>query len=200
MGSLAKRILKDSPAAPALRDLRVRREMAREGFRLLCWTRLGNLPSRRLRSAALRRAGMKLDPRATVYGWRDIRRPERIEIGPGAVVGFWATLDGRMGIKIGRDVNISSEVALMTLQHDPDAPDFGTRGGPIVVEERAWLSFRATILPGVTIGRGAVVAANATVTRDVEPFTIVAGTPAKPIGRRSEALEYHLDGPAPWFV
>lgn len=143
---------------------------------------------------------MKLDPKATVYGWRDIRRPDQIEIGRGAVIGFWATLDGRRGIKIGPDVNISSEAALMTLQHDPGAPDFGTRGGPIVIEERAWISFRATILPGVTVGRGAVVAANATVTKDVEPFTIVAGTPAKAIARRPEALEYHLDGPAPWFV
>jgi carbonic anhydrase/acetyltransferase-like protein (isoleucine patch superfamily) len=200
MPGLARRILKRSPLAPALGRLRVRRDMAREGLRLLIWTRLGSFPSRRVRSAALRRSGMRLDPKATVYGWRDIRRPERIEIGPGAVIGFWATLDGRLGIKIGRDVNISSEAALMTLQHDPDAPDFGTRGGPIVVEERAWISFRATILPGVTIGRGAIVAANATVTKDVEPFTIVAGTPAKPIGKRSEALDYHLDGPAPWFV
>jgi maltose O-acetyltransferase len=69
-----------------------------------------------------------------------------------------------------------------------------------VVEAYAWISFRATILPGVTVGRGAVVAANSVVTKDVEEFTIVGGIPAKPIGTRSRDLDYTLTGRAPWFV
>ncbi len=117
------------------------------------------------------------------------------------MVGFWATLDGRRGIKLGENVNLSSEVALWTLQHDPNDLAFGVRGGPIVVEDFAWISFRATVLPGVRIGRGAIVAANSVVTADVEDFTIVGGIPAKVIGKRNQELDYRLSaGPSPWFV
>ena len=49
---------------------------------------------------------------------------------------------------------------------------------PIIIEDDVWISFNATILKGVTIGKGAVIAANAVVTKDVEPYTVVAGNPA----------------------
>ena len=57
---------------------------------------------------------------------------------------------------------------------------------PIVIEDDAWIGFNAIVLKGVRIGRGAVVAAGAVVTRDVPPFTVVAGAPAAPIGRSLE--------------
>ncbi|NCI49091.1 acyltransferase [Sediminibacterium roseum] len=57
---------------------------------------------------------------------------------------------------------------------------------PIVIEDDAWVGFNASILKGVTIGRGAIVAAGAVVTHDVEPFTIVAGNPARTVGKASE--------------
>lgn len=56
-----------------------------------------------------------------------------------------------------------------------------------------WIASRVTILPGVTIGEGAVVAAGAIVTKDVEPYSIVAGVPAKRIGERNKNLEYTLN-------
>ena len=65
----------------------------------------------------------------------------------------------------------------------------------------AWLSFRSTILPGVTIGEGAVVAAGAVVTRDVPPYAIVAGIPARVVGERPRELDYDLNTQAaPWFI
>jgi acetyltransferase-like isoleucine patch superfamily enzyme len=162
---------------------------------------LGHLPSRRARTFLARRLlGLRADPDSILYQWRDLRFPAGIEIGAGTVIGHWATLDGRRGLRIGRNVNCSSEVAMWTLQHDPDDRGFAVRGGPIVVEDYAWISFRATLLPGVRIGRGAVVAANSVVTKDVEEYTIVGGIPAKPIGTRSRDLSYSLSGPAPWFV
>ena len=60
------------------------------------------------------------------------------------------------------------------------------------VGNRAWIAYRAIILPGVTIGEGAVVGAGAVVNRDVPPFTIVAGSPARPVGERSRDLNYTL--------
>lgn len=162
---------------------------------------LGRLPLRGLRTWLIRALfGLRLHPDAILYRWREIHNPRGIAIGEGSIVGLWATLDARRGIEIGRNVNFSSEVALWTLQHDPNDADFGVRGGPIVIEDHAWVSFRATVLPGVRIGRGAVVAANSVVTKDVAPHEIVAGIPARPIGRRREDLGYELGGPGPWFL
>jgi maltose O-acetyltransferase len=63
----------------------------------------------------------------------------------------------------------------------------------VTIGDHVWIGYRALILPGVSIGTGAVVAAGAVATRDVEPFTIVAGSPARKIGGRPRRLDYHLD-------
>jgi len=197
-----KSALKASPLGSPLLRLKELSAGPNDGFALLLMMWLGWLPARRLRTGLARRLlGLRIDRGATLYRWRDLRQPSGIEIGAGTIVGFWSTLDGRRGIRIGKNVNLSSEVALWTLQHDPNDLEFGVRGGPIVVEDFAWISFRATILPGVRIGRGAVVAANSLVTKDVPDFAIVGGVPAKVIGQRSEDLSYTLSGgPSPWFV
>lgn len=197
-----KRLLKASPLGPPLGALRVRSEGLREGATLLAAMLVGKLPLRWLRTLVARRLlGLGAHPDSILYRWRDLREPRGIEIGAGSIVGFWATLDGRRGIRIGRNVNLSSEVALWTLQHDTADPEFGVSGGPIVIEDRAWVSFRATVLPGVTIGEGAVVAAGAVVTQDVPPFAVVGGVPARPIGERRRDLGYSMEGGGgPWLV
>ena len=162
---------------------------------------VGRLPSASARAALYGLMGLTVGRAAHIYGGLEIRSPGRITIGDGSVVGLNAILDGREGITIGRNVNLSSEVAIWTLQHDPQDAEFGTRGGPVVVEDRAWLSFRCTVLPGVTIGEGAVVAAGSIVTKDVAPFAIVAGIPAEKIGERNRDLTYELGrAPTYWFV
>ena len=184
-----------------LRQAKMRTVGLRNGVVLSLTTMLSHLPARRVRTfLTCRLLGMKIDRGAILYQWRDLRNPAGIEIGKGSVIGFWATLDGRRGIEIGNHVNFSSEVALWTLQHDPDDHLFGVRGGPIVIEDFAWISFRATVLPGVRIGRGAVVAANAVVTKDVADYTVVGGVPAKVIGQRPRDLSYSLTDSPPWFV
>jgi acetyltransferase-like isoleucine patch superfamily enzyme len=102
-------------------------------------------------------------------------------------------LDGRTGkIIIGNNVDIAREAAIFTLEHDPNADYYETISGDVIIEDYAWVSSRATILPGVKIGRGAIVASNAVVTKDVQPMTIVGGVPAKVIGRRKSNLKYNL--------
>ncbi|MGO4784646.1 acyltransferase [Cryobacterium sp. W22_MBD10_FK3] len=98
-----------------------------------------------------------------------------------------------MGIAIGNNVNIGGYVQIFTLEHDPQAEDFGVQGGPVSIGDMAYIATRAIILPGVTIGEGAVVAAGAVVTKDVPPYTIVGGVPARFIGDRTKKLEYVLD-------
>jgi maltose O-acetyltransferase len=95
-------------------------------------------------------------------------------------------------------VSIGPEASILTLGHDPQSPDFADRGGAVTIGDRAWIGFRALVLPGVTIGEGAVIAAGAVVTKDVPPYTIVGGNPAREIGQRTDQLEYRL-AYRPWL-
>jgi maltose O-acetyltransferase len=117
----------------------------------------------------------------------------KVFFGERNVINFGCLFDGRRyAIKTGSDVSIGPEATLLTLGHDPQSPDFADRGGDVLIGDRVWIGYRALILPGVKIGEGAVVAAGAVVTREVEPFAIVAGVPARKISERTRKLNYHL--------
>jgi|GEM_PF-253680 len=115
---------------------------------------------------------------------------DNIEIGRNTVINRRSYFDGRVGIKIGDFVNVSPEVYMLTLQHEPNDMFFTCKGGNIVIDDYVWIGVRAIILPGVHIGEGAVIAAGAVVTRDVAPYTIVAGIPAKEVKKRMKDLFY----------
>jgi acetyltransferase-like isoleucine patch superfamily enzyme len=130
----------------------------------------------------------------TSFAWRArFFYPWGIKIGNNCVIGNDAFLDGRSKITIGDDVVLSMGVWIWTWQHDPQSPAFEIKSGPVVIEDYAWISSRVTILPNVVIGHGAVVASNALVTKDVMPYTIVGGVPARVIGERTKDLRYHFD-------
>jgi acetyltransferase-like isoleucine patch superfamily enzyme len=199
---LIKRAADRLGVSEPLKHLKVTIAYVRHGADLQLAFCVARLPSRRARQAIYRRMGMRLARTARVHRGLEVRNARSIEIGEGSVIGFDSILDGRRGITIGRHVNLSSEAAIWTLQHDHRDPDFASDGGPVVVGDHAWLSFRSVVLPGVTIGEGAVVAAGAVVTRDVPPYAIVGGIPARIIGRREpQSVGYDLvASPAPWFV
>ncbi len=118
----------------------------------------------------------------------------QVVIGNNSIINPMAVLDGRTGkIIIGNNVDIARETMIFTLEHDPNSDDHATRSGDVTIEDYVWIASRVTILPGVRIGRGAVVASNAVVTKDVEPMAIVAGVPAKKIGERKSGLKYNLN-------
>ncbi|NLE76434.1 MAG: acyltransferase [Chloroflexi bacterium] len=98
-----------------------------------------------------------------------------------------------MGLEIDDNVSISEGVAIYTLEHDPNDVHFAERGAPVHVSNRVFLGARALVLPGITLGEGAVVGAGSVVTNDVDPFTIVVGAPARPVGVRRQDLDYVLD-------
>lgn len=127
------------------------------------------------------------------------RAPWGVRIGRGSIIGRECFLDGRGGLEIGRNVNISSYTLMITGSHELNSPDFSSSFKPIVIEDHVWIGSRATILQGVTIGRGAVVAAGAVVTKDVPPMTVVGGVPAKPIRKREVEPEYELSYRVNWF-
>ena len=117
----------------------------------------------------------------------------KVHIGAQTVINFGCLLDGRAyEIRTGENVSIGPEASILTLGHDPQSPDFADRGGAVVIGSHVWIGYRAIILPGVTIGEGAVVGAGAVVTKNVESYTIVAGNPARKIGERQRNLSYQL--------
>ena len=87
----------------------------------------------------------------------------------------------------------------MTLGHDPRSATFEDRGGDVVIGDRVWIGYRAIILPGVTIGEGAVVGSGAVISKNVDPYAIVAGNPARKIGERPKDLVYECDY-RPWLL
>jgi len=117
----------------------------------------------------------------------------QISIGDHSIIDRDCVLDGRGKITIGENVNIAPEVIILTAYHDPDSDDFSGIHKPVVIEDYAWVATRAMILPGVTIGQGAVVAAGSVVTKDVEPKSIVAGNPARCIRERKGIQRYTLN-------
>lgn len=123
----------------------------------------------------------------------DFRSPHRISVGNYTTINKKVLLDGRGGeLIIGDYVDIAQDANIWTLQHDYNSPNYQAVGGGVIIEDYVWVASRATILPNVRIGRGAVVAACAVVTKDVPPLAVVAGVPAKIIGWRDNVMNYKL--------
>lgn len=108
----------------------------------------------------------------------------RLQLGDRVVVNVGSYLSGESGLSIADDVIIGPHARLLSTGHgihdgDPLVWKNPLTGAPIVIEQGAWIGGGATILPGVRIGRGAVIGAGSVVTRDVPDFAIVAGNPAR---------------------
>jgi len=157
---------------------------------------IAHLPGKAPRIIGFRMLGAKLGRRIIMYYGAEILAPQKLTIGDDCSVGFNVTFDARGGLTIGNNCNIASEAAIWSASHDVNSPDFAYVSAPVVIGDRAWISFRAIVLAGVTIGEGAVVAAGAVVTRDVPPFAIVGGVPARVIGSRNTDLRYTLGASA----
>lgn len=155
---------------------------------------VGGIPSHTLRLFLYRKGlNIIIGPGTSIHRHCRFYRPAGISIGAHSVINRDVLLDGRTRLEIGSNVSISEGVMLLTLEHAPNSSTFDDRGAPIIIRDRAFLGARALVLPGITIGEGAIVAAGAVVTKDVPAYTIVAGVPARPIGQRSQELNYQLD-------
>lgn len=99
-------------------------------------------------------------------------------------IGPRVLLDGRKGLNIGNNAVIAYETIIWTLNHDYNDIHFCGKCAPVEIGAYAWICSRSIILPGVKIGEGAVVASGAIVTKDVKPYSVVAGVPAREICQR----------------
>ncbi len=167
------------------------------GLNLLLFTQnylITYIPSHCLRRLWLRLLmGIKIGQGSSTHMGLRLYSYGHIVIGDHCVIDRDCVLDGRGEIVIGNNVNISPEVMILTAYHDPDAEDFAGVEKPVVIEDYAWIATRALILPGVKIGRGAIVAAGAVVTKDVPPQAIVGGNPARFIRDRKGNQQYELN-------
>lgn len=156
-------------------------------------------PSGWFRGLFFRLFGGKLGSGCRICFGVEVRGFSKITIGDRTLVGTRSIIDGRGTVTIGSDVNLSSEVMVWSLKHDHADPAFATLAATVRIEDYVWIGPRAIIMPGVTIGQGAVVCGAAVVTRSVSPHTIVAGIPAKEIGQRQSCASYRLDTEYPFL-
>lgn len=180
-------------------------------------TLTGLIPSHTVRLFLYRHVfRVKIGKDSSIHWLARFNLPSGVEIGHNTVVGNDAFLDGRFRrtwqegrskfvtylldfihpprrpLKIGNNVSIAGEVRIYTMQHDVDDPNFQEIEGAVAIDDYVVIGTRVTILPGVHIGKGAVIATGAVVTKDVAPFTVVGGVPAQFIRNRSSDLRYTL--------
>lgn len=162
-------------------------------FELLLVTWAGLVPCHYFRLFFYALAGMKIGRGSRIHIGARFFYPAKIQIGQGSILGDNIFLDGREKLTIGNHVDIASGVMIYNSEHDVNSEDFHAISAPVEIGDYVFIGPRAIILPDVKIGRGAVVAAGAVVTKDVPEFAIVGGVPATIIGeRKNKDLHYKL--------
>jgi acetyltransferase-like isoleucine patch superfamily enzyme len=153
-------------------------------LKLLLVNGFGFCPFWTLRKLTYILSGVKLGRGSKIHVFCRFFEPKNISVGEDTVVGESAFLDGRAPLKIGNHVDIASQVLIYNSEHDINHPEFKAIEQSVEIGDYVFIGPRAIILPGVKIGRGAIVAAGAVVTKDVPQNQIVGGVPAKVIGER----------------
>ena len=162
-------------------------------FELMLLRWVGHTPSHLFRNCCYRLAGIKIGQGSRLHMWANFFKPKNIEIGDDTIIGDHVFLDGRAKLTICSHVDIASSVMIYNSEHNLESQDFSAREETVEIGDFCFVGPRAIILPGVKIGKGAVVAAGAVVTRDVPEFAIVGGVPAKVIGeRKNQNPQYKL--------
>ncbi|OGK10543.1 hypothetical protein A2767_04745 [Candidatus Roizmanbacteria bacterium RIFCSPHIGHO2_01_FULL_35_10] len=160
---------------------------------------VGHIPVHHLRRFYYRLTGVTIGKGSSIHMGTRFYNPVNITIGQDTIIGEDAVLDGRDELIIGNHVAIATGVMLLNSQHEINDELFSPSTAPIIIEDYVFIGPRAIIQPGVRVGKGAIVAAGAVVVKDVPPFAIVGGVPAKIIGERKlKNLHYKL-GRARWF-
>ena len=142
-----------------------------------------------LRAGWLGRRCAAFGPGCVVARGGRVLAPERLVMGSGVVVARDVTLDARGGLELRDEALVGFETVLLTHTHRSDRVGVaiqhqGMFDGPVTIGERAWLGMRVVVLPGITIGADAIVAAGSVVTRDVPARAVVAGVPARVLRSR----------------
>jgi maltose O-acetyltransferase len=133
-----------------------------------------------VRADALRRQFAACGEKVSIQWPVVINGADKLSVGNNVSINAFVHIWAQGGVSIGDSTLIASHVAITSLTHDKNSADFAasliTR--PVTIGRNVWIGTNAVVLPGVSIGDGAIIAAGAVVTRDVPPGAIVAGVPA----------------------
>jgi acetyltransferase-like isoleucine patch superfamily enzyme len=149
------------------------------------------------RLLALRALGAQIGQGVFIGARVKVRAPENLVVGDATKLEGSVVIDSWEPVRFGRGVIVSDDCVFLTADHEIDSPNFpayGTgaewdvRAEPLTIGDYAWLPRHATVLRGAHIGEGAVVGVGSVVTRPVEPWTVVAGNPARKIRDRERHL------------
>lgn len=132
-----------------------------------------------LRALALRLLVPQAGQGLRLYGWPKLYYPENLSIGDRTTINHGVFIDARGGVRIGADVRLSPYAVIESGFLTGPGPLRTHAHAPIVIEDRAWIATGAIILAGVTIGKNAIVAAGAVVTKNVPADSIARGVPAQ---------------------
>ena len=169
----------------------------RNGWQRYMLFQIGLLPSHHIRRFVYKALGAEIGKNVVFHFRTEIRGIHRLKIGAGTIIGDNALLAAQRGLTIGENVNLSSNVSIYSGEHDHRDPYFRStpeKTRPITIGDRVWIGSNAIILTGVNIGEGAVCCAGCVVTKDVEPYAVVAGIPAKKVNERPHDLRYEFKG------
>ena len=139
----------------------------------------------------LRLFGIRINKGSTIHRYCRFFHLGGLTIGQNSTINFGCYLDNRRGISIGDNVGIAHNTKIYTLGHDINDSHFNTRGAKVQIEDNVFIFSNSLIMPGVTIGEGAVVLSGSVVTKDVEPWSIVGGNPATKIKNRNKNIAYN---------
>jgi putative colanic acid biosynthesis acetyltransferase WcaF len=155
---------------------------------------ISHIPVHIIRKSFLRLGNKKISRSSRILMHSRFLNFWNLEIGERVVINQHCLLDCRLfNIIIGNDTDIGPYTRIWTLGHAPDSNEHAVAGKNVVIYDHVWVASGVTILPGVQVNRGAVIAAASVVVKDVEEKTVVGGNPAKFIRNRKNDLSYKLN-------
>lgn len=135
--------------------------------------------------------GMHIGRLSILCGVQVNGAPSRVHVGDSTFIGSRVRIAAHDQVQIGSNVCINDDVLILTASHDVADPQWRTFTKPVTIKDHAWIATGATLMPGVTVGRGAVVGARTVVTRDIPDHAVASGNPARLVlDRRSKSLAY----------
>lgn len=155
-----------------------------------CWT---------IRKAFYSLAGMKIGAGSRILMGAKIQGINNIEIGTNSYINWNCHLDGRGGLKIGNNVNISNYSVIITAAHDMKSEEFEYRTGKVVIEDYCWLGTRAVVLDRTTLSKATVLSAGSVFKGVTEPDSVYIGVPATKARNRGLRGAYDLKW-RPFFI
>lgn len=138
----------------------------------------------KVRVGVLRLFGASIGSGCYIRPALNVHFPWKLDVGNNVWIGEGCTLLNLEPLIIEDNTALAHEVYISTGGHDIESPRFSYKNFPVIIRSGAWIGTRSYVGAGVTVGEGAVTAAGAVVVKDVQPWTVVGGVPARRIGIR----------------